>query len=72
MQQLLKCNDLGCSLHSYSIEFLFNSIIETCVECSYLCVPSSFLNAQKHAKNLEGWAELVEPNREVDLFWHDI
>ena len=23
-------------------------------------------------KNLEGWAEFVEPNTEVALYWHDV
>ena len=62
------CKDLKCECHEhrYEIDILCNAIIDSCIVASQQTIPvNSYASANRE---MPGWSETVEPERERSLF----
>ena len=57
--EVLKCNELKCSVHLDKIEELCNEIIHCCIMASELGLPPKAKKRHKKFKNMPGWDEHV-------------
>lgn len=66
-EDVLNCDIKGCnnSDHLQCIDYLFDCIIETCVNASHESIPFC-----KESKGIPKWNEMAQPARERALFWH--
>ena len=69
-KSVVYCNNLHCDCiqHRDHIDLLCNVLIESCIKAGTETIPQCRSNFS--AREIPGWSEQVEPERDRSLFWH--
>src|SRR5664279_4762893 len=65
------CHDNMCtdSGHTHDLNQYSTDILECCTRAALECIP---LTGGRVTKSIPGWSELVQPSKDIALFWHNI
>ena len=74
-EDIYSCKNYRCNNHNSDISYLYDYIVNACIESAEKVIPQrkpERSKDQKKAKHIPGWNEMVEPHRKRALFWHDM
>jgi exonuclease III len=66
---LLYCHNLHCTEHNASIQYLYDEIVNACMQASLNNIPFS---APQTEKIIPGWNETVQEHKRRAIFWHNL